>query len=136
MDSIFLIDLKVLKEAYPELDWSSTAISKKSTDFWKVKENQKQFLEDFARRNSVMVPEDWINVRRKDFIRQGGLSILLHNGDTLYETLKSNFPDENWELLKVKRAKAMELYKAQQNFVMYINAIFSYNPNVRNFTAK
>lgn len=61
--------------------------------FWKVKENQREFLQFVAQKFNIKQPYDWKNVSIQNVLDERGTSLLnkYYNG-SLYKALKSNFP--------------------------------------------
>lgn len=47
---------KILLFAFPDIEWKSSWFTRRPTNFWLSKANQKQFLEDFAKLKGFKKP--------------------------------------------------------------------------------
>eukprot|EP01125_Pyxidicula_operculata_P022749 TRINITY_DN954_c0_g1_i4.p1 TRINITY_DN954_c0_g1~~TRINITY_DN954_c0_g1_i4.p1 ORF type:complete len:191 (+),score=12.56 TRINITY_DN954_c0_g1_i4:24-596(+) len=67
------------------------------TGFWSVKENQKSFVEWLSRELNIASDEDWYSVKSKDVRKMKGAGLIKnHYRGSLYEMLKSVYPDKSW----------------------------------------
>lgn len=62
--------------------------------YWTDKENQRVFLESFAKKHGIHRAQDWGKVSTRHFSSDGGVSVLKHFKGSLFRTLVSSFPGE------------------------------------------
>lgn len=87
----------LLKDVYPEHSWDEFNRPVLPYGYWKNKENQRKFLDSFAKKYSLHSPEDWSKISRVQFSKEGGGPMFRYYPNFL-ELLKSNFPEYNWDL--------------------------------------
>lgn len=63
-----------------------------SYGFWNNKVNQRSFLENIAKRFDIKKPSDWGQITYNDVKNNGGSSILLKNGHSVFKALHFSFP--------------------------------------------
>lgn len=60
--------------------------------YWRSKQNQRTFLESFARKNNILCPSDWGNISaRKKLVDSGGITLLYLYDGSLVKTLQNVF---------------------------------------------
>ena len=64
--------------------------------FWKVQENQKEFLETLGKELGFKTKEDWYNVTVKDFVSHGGRGLLAHYDQSPSKVLQAIYPQHIW----------------------------------------
>lgn len=67
-------------------------IARKSKDYWSVKHNRIQFLEQIRSTFDIEYPSDWGKVTAKDIKKSGGSSLLSYSNNSLFQCLKSVYP--------------------------------------------
>lgn len=82
-----------------EVKWEDDWFSKKHQGYWDNPVNQRNFLNKFAKENSIHSPEDWRKVYPHKMMKLGGGLIVKYNFD-LYQMLKSVYPGNCPLLLK------------------------------------
>ena len=77
--------LAALKSAYPEVEWKQEWLSqKKPRRYWKNTENQRTFMEEFAKKHQINQPSDWGRVSHRVLRNEGGRGLLhYHKGNTI-----------------------------------------------------
>jgi hypothetical protein len=63
-----------LREVLPEHNWELWRFDKVPQAFWKVKHNQRLYLEGLKQELKVKEMEDWLKVTMQDIERRGGTS--------------------------------------------------------------
>lgn len=74
-----------VKEILPKL-------TLKRSNYWGDIKNQRNFLESYAKKFNIRVPEDWGKVKTTHVIENGGNNILSLYKNSLLRTLKFVFP--------------------------------------------
>lgn len=75
-------------------EWFSNA-NKFPSGYWSKKENQREFLNNLAKKLDVLNPSDWKKVSRKEVIENDGGTLLFHYG-TLRNALVAAFSGKQY----------------------------------------
>lgn len=90
---------KILSLLFPEKTWESAKFVKRPKDFWRLIENQREFMESLGKR--LGFAEDnlsaWYGVRIEDIVKHGGARLLVLYGRSPIRILQSVFPDHVWD---------------------------------------
>jgi len=70
---------------------------------WQDMKNQRQFFDNFAKKNGITHPSDWKHVTQKQVIQQGG-SLILQQYPSLISALEAIYPEYEWNVT-VSRAR-------------------------------
>src|SRR3990167_6712006 len=103
-----------LAAIYPEINWDEVsegadprnrAKIRKDYGFWKVKENQIEFMNNLAKKLNIKKPEEWYDVKVTDIKKHGGRG-LFRMYSTYYELLTSLYPSIQWRVEKFPQLPA------------------------------
>ena len=98
----------LLKRLYPQHDWNILENIRFPNGFWHSIENQRLFLTDFAKKFNIENYEQWYEITNQKIIKNRGGGLLnMYNG-SLFDALKSIFPDENWNLMKSSKRNRIQ----------------------------
>lgn len=75
-----------------DIQWKMNWFKSKEFKYWKQLENRKKFIENFASKNGIKEPKDWMNVSHKHFVNSGGRTLLDHYRFSLFDLMKDTFP--------------------------------------------
>lgn len=64
--------------------------------FFKVKENQKQFINDLGKKLNYNTTTDWYQIRGKDVKKHGGKTLMAQFNDSAYEMVMAIMNDVTW----------------------------------------
>lgn len=53
--------------------------------FWESKQNQREFMDNFAKKHNIKTQSDWANVNIRFVAMNGGASIIARYGRSLFE---------------------------------------------------
>eukprot|EP01114_Cavostelium_apophysatum_P008802 TRINITY_DN2161_c0_g2_i1.p1 TRINITY_DN2161_c0_g2~~TRINITY_DN2161_c0_g2_i1.p1 ORF type:complete len:525 (-),score=71.58 TRINITY_DN2161_c0_g2_i1:75-1649(-) len=117
---------RMLATAYPEIPWKFGKPSKgeqKDSGYWADKKNQFQFLEDLAKQVGIKHWEDWYNVKQRDFVENGGGSLLNHFQNQHLKAITSilnQFPWHRWKTEQV----SVKFWDAPENQRAFFEQLF------------
>lgn len=75
-----------------EKNWDKQMWIDRRKGYWKLKQNQRNFLEKVALKFNVKNEQDWHRIGTRDIIAEGGAALLARYGNSLMRSLKSVFP--------------------------------------------
>ena len=91
--------------------------------FWDKIENQRQFLEDFAKHNQIESLDQWYNVSNGGIRSFGGSRLLgVYNGN-FTKALKSIYPDYSWNFLNSQKAHKYDHINSKE-FILHFQRLF------------
>lgn len=67
-------------------------MSSATKSFWKIKLNQKDFLDKLAIQLHIKEPKEWGSVTKKQVINLGGKTLLWNYEDSIWKTLRNVYP--------------------------------------------
>lgn len=79
-----------------------------SPTIWNSVQNQRNFLEEIARKYEINSPHEWAKVSSNIIKERGGNAILLRHQGSLFKALQTIFPGYNSTIKKVNNRNAME----------------------------
>lgn len=100
-DSLFVLKLhgksfyKSLVELYPEFQFDVMRFKHLPPGFWDQEDNHRLFLENLMKILKFKDLDDFYALPHNEFIQYGGISLLQRHG-SLWNVLKSVYPDHNW----------------------------------------
>ena len=94
---------KMLSTVYPEYNWLPWKFSRTMSGFWKVKENQRNFMEWAAKELKLNDIKDWYKVSHKEISKLGGIMLLKEYDYSLPMLLSNVFPDHSWDIFEFDR---------------------------------
>merc|ERR1712137_511182 len=87
---------ELLREVYPEHEWNIFQKSTKhANNFWNDVKIQREFLHYVESELNISSVEEWLQVKRQDFIRLGGQQLLRYY-PSIENMLRSLLPEKNW----------------------------------------
>lgn len=79
-----------------DIPWEDKYVLKK-VGYWDVKENQRNFMENLAKKFQIIQPQEWNKLTIKKVIEHGGCSLLKRYGLSLYRALQGIYPEVSWK---------------------------------------
>lgn len=76
-------------------------MSSTTKSFWRIKQNQKEFLDKLAKQLHIKEPKQWGTVTKRQVIDLGGKTLLCNYEDSLWKILQSVYPGMN--LLRITK---------------------------------
>src|SRR5690606_33263791 len=67
---------RLLQAIYPEMEWQPWRFKRVPSGYFNSQENQHRFFEHIANQLQIRCPEEWYNLKYKDFILAGGKDLL------------------------------------------------------------
>jgi hypothetical protein len=116
-DSLFYL----LSANYPEYDWKPWLFCKVPQSFWINKENQKKYLNWFAKKFNIKNLNDWYNISSKLFLKNGGGGLINNYGQSVYHMLQAIYPEHDWKpwlFMKVPQYFWFDTKKSKKLFKM------------------
>ena len=90
-------------------------------EYWKDKENQKQYLEVFASKNGIRNHSDWYDVTRKQLIDHKGFQLFVYYPN-IYELVKQHYPTVEWNPFEFKNISLSdEFWDSKENQLLFIS---------------
>ncbi len=68
--------IALLKDYRPEYDWKEWLFRRSPRKFWTDRANRRRYLAWLGEKLGYEQPEDWLRLRRKDLINNGGVALL------------------------------------------------------------
>ena len=90
-------------------------------NYWKSKKNRKLFLDKFALDNDIKTPEDWMKVKFRDIIYNGGVGLMKYYSG-FSDALESIYPDINWSDYMRDR-KPPGYWKSKENVINFLQTV-------------
>lgn len=75
-----------------EVQWNDEWFYKRSKGYWKNKENQRKWLEQFAAKMKIRGPKEWGKLTQEQIELAGGISLLSEFKFSIFSMLSSSFP--------------------------------------------
>lgn len=72
-------------------------MEKNPLGFWLKRDNQLAFLNDLSKKLSIRYPSDWGKITAKEFVENGGGSILKHFGGSTSKLLRTVYSEIKWK---------------------------------------
>lgn len=94
-----------LKTIYPNYPWDISCTKQKPRQYWNIMENKRKFMEEFHKAHHFTDFEDWYSVTNKMFIKFGGNTILKKYHYSIYEILRSVYPNYDWRIEKSSKKR-------------------------------
>ncbi len=110
--------IDAVREHKPNVVWNEWLFAEASQRFWYSKDNRASYLAWLGKRLRYRTPADWRKVKRRDFIRNHGSS-LLQLGYSPLQLLREAYPKEpwhEWEFYRVPNG----FWKASKNRTAYL----------------
>lgn len=82
--------------------------------FWSDVNNQRKFLDYFAKKNNINGPADWYNISRKDIENAGGRSLFDYYL-SLFDALCKIYPDNSWNIFIDRKRVTKNFWKETKN---------------------
>lgn len=77
--------------------------------YWDSIENQRIFMDNFAKENNILKPEDWYFISRSQVTEQGGSTLLHRHNHSISDTVIAVYPEHNWIKSKFYQNNKSEL---------------------------
>ncbi len=77
-----------LRSIYPEYPWKPWDFNVKKTH-WNTMENQREFMDWFAKENKISTIDDWYKIKIKDVVAKGGKPVLEMHRNSLIKALQT-----------------------------------------------
>jgi hypothetical protein len=87
---------KALQNIYPEFEWNVNQTIKSPHNFWKDTANHRMYFDWLSEQLGIERQEQWYLLTREVAIEHGAKSLLAHYSDSLYQALKSSYPEFTW----------------------------------------
>jgi hypothetical protein len=88
---------EALSAAYPDHKFARWKFGNVPASFWKDRSNLLDFFEFTGKSLGITKLEEWYRVRKADFVRAGGSTVLVNHFDgSLMQALKFVYPDHEW----------------------------------------
>mmetsp|Transcript_9533 Transcript_9533/g.13130 ORF Transcript_9533/g.13130 Transcript_9533/m.13130 type:complete len:363 (+) Transcript_9533:2-1090(+) len=102
--------LEALKAAYPEHTWIPWKFENAPQNFWKSKDNQRQFFDWLGKQLGVKDLEDWYSLLTVDSVMLNGGTGFVNQYSSVAEALMSCYPERQWDIWKFEKCKVPSKY--------------------------
>merc|ERR1712130_931734 len=92
----------LLQKAFPEREWSNNNRTPARPGFWDERTNQRQFMDELAKKLNINSLDDWRSVRYAQLHLHGAGSILARYG-SFFELLQNVYPEHDWQIYRGSR---------------------------------
>ena len=82
-----------LQNGYLKHDWLAWKFKRLPFGYWNRIENRLEYIEWLSKELQIKKLDDWMNVRREDFIKHGGIELLIQFDNSIIKLLKSIYPE-------------------------------------------
>ena len=107
---IYKKDLNLLLSTiYPTYDWNFVTNINNSNIYFSKKDNQRKFMDNLYKKLKFQSMDDFFSIKRKQFIRYGGLLLLRSYGD-YKKLLQSIYPRYDWNFNNYHRVRLTKTY--------------------------
>ena len=118
----------LLQALYPHYPWLSlpsfTSYSpKKSTSKFRKIEYQRRLMGKLERKLGITNPDDWLSLPRKQFIKEGGKTILSHYHNHFHKLLSSIYPNHPFKFSSFP-SSSRTYFKENENQLEYLEDLF------------
>jgi hypothetical protein len=100
---------------FPEHPWQLWRFTALPLGFWSNVTHQRQYFDEFMKRNGITQLEDMYNVTTSEIAQQGGSGLLrgVHN-NSLWAALKAAYPEHEWRPWRFRTAP-MGFWQQREN---------------------
>lgn len=77
---------------FSDIPWDAILLQHRTKSYWDQKENQRKYLEEFAKKHNIKSPLDWSFVTVEQIKKSQGNSLLDRYGGSLVKALRAVFP--------------------------------------------
>ena len=122
----------ILNSVFPNENWDFLKQQKniKPKKFWQKIENQRLFLDEFAKSNQIYSYSDWKKVNGKMIIDFGGAQ-LLRQYSSLFNALQTIYPEYNWNPFENTLSLPKTFWKQKENQILFLN-YFAAKKSIKN----
>ena len=113
----------LLSTVYPEHTWDIFIQRMRVPhNFWKSKDNQRQFMDSLAKEFNIQSPEGWKNVTVSMIKQKGGWAIL-QQYPTYFDLLQSVYPEFSWDPLLHTNRVPHKFWQSMENKRKFMDSI-------------
>ena len=117
-------DIKLLlSRIYPNYAWRFDELKVKSNEYFKSIENQMKFMNKLFNKFKMKTLDDWLNISKNLFIKQGGQSLLNYYSNNMKKLLISIYPHHSWSFESIK-ISSNSFFKSQENQRKFMDDLF------------
>lgn len=103
-----------LQDLFPEFNWDKAKLSRRPRRYWYDLGNQKQQLEYVAKKLGISDPLEWTQVTGTQLQGCGAGSMLKLYSNSVFNMLKTVYPEVDWDIHKFKTVPRSVVQDAQK----------------------
>ena len=94
---------KLLSTIYPNYPWRFSSLKTKAVEYFKINENQLNFMNKLSQKFQLKSLDDWKTVSPYTITRNGGKELALYYSNNYERLLTSVYPQHNWRFSEQKK---------------------------------
>eukprot|EP01114_Cavostelium_apophysatum_P017176 TRINITY_DN5039_c0_g1_i2.p1 TRINITY_DN5039_c0_g1~~TRINITY_DN5039_c0_g1_i2.p1 ORF type:complete len:696 (+),score=154.40 TRINITY_DN5039_c0_g1_i2:15-2102(+) len=110
--------------AMDEYPWDLDRFPIKEEGYWKVKANQRQFMDRMSKVFNIQHHEDWLRVKASDVQERGGSTLLGYYNGSLLKTVTAVYPEHPWDSIQHRSWFQKGYTKTQQRLFRALQEAF------------
>lgn len=115
--------LPALRELHPNYDWKPWLMETAPQGFWIDRKNRQEFVIWLGKQLKYRKPEDWYDITSDDFIRHGGMTMLMTwAGNSPTRAVIENLPEGSWQPWRFSRVPR-GYWKKLENRKVFMRAL-------------